>query len=366
MEQAAGALTETVGKVLQRALAKNPNQRFSSCSDFIGALSISLGECPDWVPEGRSVETDASAFEETSAGARQISRERPLQEEAKGSGRAPVASVPPSPSAAVETVLARPVIVPPSAARSYESPTRPRFRRDDDDHEEAQTSSIGKKLGLILAMLFAIAAAIVFIVRWNSGPPIPSQTLDSNSGPATAPPGETSQPKRDQNPSSGNTAFHPSQQHAENRAKPSAPAGVNAPAGSADFEMLTDPSDATLVVDDRPDLTCHSPCTLTLPAGRHTLTAELTGYNVAHRIFTVPNDASLYIPLNKSMGTLVVTSSLSGSVVLVDGKQYGQAPLTLHLPAGVHTLVCANGSKQQEETVAIQADTIGSRSCQFR
>src|SRR5581483_9428358 len=35
-----GALSETVGKVLERPLAKDPNQRFPSCGDFIGALSI--------------------------------------------------------------------------------------------------------------------------------------------------------------------------------------------------------------------------------------------------------------------------------------------------------------------------------------
>src|SRR5581483_4508143 len=48
IEQANPALTTTVGKVLQRALAKDPNQRFASCGDFVGTLSIALGDCAGW------------------------------------------------------------------------------------------------------------------------------------------------------------------------------------------------------------------------------------------------------------------------------------------------------------------------------
>ena len=38
------ALTATVEKVMIRALAKRPEERFASASDFIGALSIALAE----------------------------------------------------------------------------------------------------------------------------------------------------------------------------------------------------------------------------------------------------------------------------------------------------------------------------------
>ena len=44
------ALNETVNRVMERALAKLPEDRYSSCSEFLGALSVALGECPDWRP----------------------------------------------------------------------------------------------------------------------------------------------------------------------------------------------------------------------------------------------------------------------------------------------------------------------------
>lgn len=365
VEQASATLSETVGKVLLRALAKNPKERFALCSDFIGALSIALGECTKWVPVARSAAiADASAFEETASGARQVIRERPLEQQVNASGRTPPPFVSSQPTSAVGTVSDRPVIAPP-VAKSYESPTRPRIRRDDED-EETQSSSVGKKLGLILAMLFAIAAAIVFIVRWNSGPPVPVQVLDANSGPA-APPPENADAKRERTPANGKTASHsqpqqPNPARTDNRAEPVAPTAANRETASADVEMLTEPPDAKLMIDNRSDLTCHSPCTLTLPAGRHTLTAEVDGYNMAHRIFTVPEDANLFIPLAKSTGTFLVTSSPSGSTIYVDGKESGQTPATLRLPAGVHHLLVVNGARRQETTIVVQAETLQARS----
>lgn len=101
---------------------------------------------------------------------------------------------------------------------------------------------------------------------------------------------------------------------------------------------------------------------MSLPNGRHTLTAELPGYNIARRIFTIPDDKSLFIPMNQSTGVLLVTSVPSGSTIYVDGKPYGRTPATLHLPAGSHHLVVANGALQHEETVVVQTDGFDARS----
>ena len=43
-------LTETVNRVMEQALAKQPEERYSSCTEFMGALSVALGECADWRP----------------------------------------------------------------------------------------------------------------------------------------------------------------------------------------------------------------------------------------------------------------------------------------------------------------------------
>jgi hypothetical protein len=96
------------------------------------------------------------------------------------------------------------------------------------------------------------------------------------------------------------------------------------------------------------------------------LTAEVKGFNVARRIFMVPDDESLFIALNKSMGVLLVTSSPNGCTITVDGQKRGQTPATLHLPVGSHRVSVGNGSRANEETVEIQSDGFDARrfSCQ--
>lgn len=121
-----------------------------------------------------------------------------------------------------------------------------------------------------------------------------------------------------------------------------------------------------MVVDGRADATCTAPCTIALPNGRHTLTAQLDGYSTARRIFTVPNDSSLYIPLSRSTGVLMVTSSPTGCSVIVDGKPMGQTPVKLHLSAGIHHVVIANGTDEKEETVNIEPDSFQAASVRWQ
>ena len=93
--------------------------------------------------------------------------------------------------------------------------------------------------------------------------------------------------------------------------------------------------------------------------------AQLNGYTDARRIFTVPEDNSVFVTLDKSMGVLIVTSSPPGASIFVDGKNYGHTPSTLHLAAGRHMLALVNGPLRHEETVEIQSDGLAARDYRF-
>src|SRR5581483_10139291 len=65
VEELNPALSPTAGKVMMRALAKRPQDRFPSVSDFIGALSIALAESHSPAvrePVGNGAAFDASAI----------------------------------------------------------------------------------------------------------------------------------------------------------------------------------------------------------------------------------------------------------------------------------------------------------------
>jgi len=378
IEEVNSTLSETVGKVLGRALAKDPTQRFASCGDLMGALSIALGDCPAWKPVSRLASlVDKSMLDATSADTK-VQGPEPMN-----GGTAPVliahSSAPPS------GTNGSPMMAPVRELGSADAPVDDRKTKElmsnrrrrgevfTETQEAPPKSSIGKKLGVILAFLVLIAGAIVFIVRWNSGPTVPVQVLDSNSGPVAAPPLGTTKAETKTRKSTSATlqpkpVSHPANNAANSRSSnppPLANDNTNGE-GVADVELLSDPPGAKVVIDSKPDLSCNSPCTLSLSNGRHTLTATLTGYNVARRIFTVPNDNSLYMSLGRSMGVVVITSFPSGSEIFVDGKDSGRTPATLRLPVGSHRLMWVTGSKQHEETIEVQSDGFEARSFRWQ
>lgn len=334
------SLSEASGKVLQRALMKDAAERFGSCGEFAGALSIALAESPAWIAGKRehAIATESGpATPFNNAGPIGAVGERPWAAAAR---TGPIISIP-------ENNL-------------YDIPSLPKRRRNERDlplDESAQRSSISRKLGLILAMCFAIVATIVFIVRSNSGPALPVQVLDTKSGPTIAPPEgmEVMRPERPAVKPDKTSGMPSGPQRA--RGQELAARTQSIAGGDDDVELLTEPPGARVVIDGRADLACDTPCTLSLHGGRHTLSAELSGYSIARRIFSVPSDTSLLMNMNKSLGVLLVTSfPRTACKVFVDGRPSGETPATLHLTAGTHQVGVAGLAAQQEQTIEVQTD----------
>lgn len=331
--EAKPGLSPTVEKVVVRALAKKPEDRFPSASDFIGALSIALAES-HFVAMPEAAATYGMAANV------------PLANGASGGAAA----------------------VPSRVLQSF------------DETQSSRQRSGRTKLALIVILCFAVAAAIVFIVRLNSGSPVPVQVLDAASkhegkaapnrdtsaqAPATA--SSTTEAPSDQskdtNPQAGQ-ADRPSVGEQAN-AVPAKNTAQAATPGTASIDLVSEPSGARITVDDRSDATCNAPCTMALSSGRHTLTAQMNGYTTARRIFVLPETTSLYIPLTRSTGVLLVTSVPSGSAIYVDGHAFGQTPATLHLSAGVHQILLQQGNLKHEDTVNIEPETFQARSIRW-
>ena len=349
VEQVNTSLSEIVGKVLQRALAKDAPERFATCVAFTGALTIALSDCPGWIALPRAIVVGGGALDETSADFAPIG----------GAARPRLPTAKPNEPTRVRNTEADAAAV----AAAYDLPPLPKRRREAQKVEveeiTAERSPFARKLALILAMCFAIGAAIVFIVRWNSGPAVPVQVLDTKAGPI-APPPDVSEPTASSAGESKQQPIQPARTQpplvhtatktqSANVPRPAPPVG-----GPIDVELLTDPPGANLIVDGNSALSCTSPCTLALLDGRHTLTAQLNGYEVERRILNVPGDTSLYFPLVKDTGALVVTSAPAGAAVFVDGQASGRTPFTLHLSLGTHRIVWEYAGNQHQETIEIQ------------
>jgi len=279
------ALSPTVAKVMQRALAKNSGDRFHSCGEFAGALEFALGDSPPVTPE--------------------------------------------------ETPPLYVIEQPPS-------------------------SRWGQKLALLLALCLAAALALVMMVRMNSGPPVPVQVLDTKNAPVSPPPPAVTELKNEDVPTIVKVPDLP----AVTNPKPAAPR-KKAPAQpvNGEVQLLTDPPGANVTVDGTQS--CTTPCSFALAHGRHTLAATLPGFAVARKIFTVPQDLNIILPLEKSVGVLLVLSNFTGATVNVDGQPSGKTPLTLRLTPGIHRVTVSDGTRRHEESVEITSGQFNTRLFRF-
>jgi len=283
------SLSPTVAKVMRRALAKNPEDRFHSCAEFAGALEFALGDSP-------------------------------------------------------------PVIIQEPAPQYV-------------TYQE-ESSGWLKKIALLLVLCVFAALALVLMVRMNSGSAVPVQVLDTKTAPVSPPPPAVTELKTDDTPTIVKVPDLP----ALPKKKPAVrQTGTSEPPASLpshrDVQLLTDPPGATVTADGTQS--CTTPCSLALAPGRHTLAASLPGFSIARKIFSVPQDLNILLPLEKSVGILLVSSDPAGATVNVDGQSAGRAPLTLRLAPGIHRLTLSEGGRRREETIQVTPDQVTTRLFRF-
>ncbi|HEX4231231.1 MAG TPA: serine/threonine-protein kinase [Bryobacteraceae bacterium] len=384
IQQVNETLDGTVDKVIQRALSKAAADRFTTCSDFMGALGVALGECRNWSPGHAANIQQTPTFSGAGSGAAKVLPVKPSGNPTKPVGGSKAAAAPVATEAA-------PVI-------AYELPAARRRRWDDDEEDDESSSSrpaktgSGKKWAIVLALVGLVAAGAVFLKNWTPPPDLPVQVADTKNAPETPPPADVAVPPPAVTPPANAEKPHPQKQEPEVEKKPAASTGphIESPSkpaevpsrpkphqqvaqikpplrkpapgpseitgGTSDVDLLSEPPGARVVVDDNPATSCTAPCTLSLPSGRHTLTMNENGFGIARRVFNVPQDTSVYAALNKSTGVLILTSIPNGARVVVDGQDRGRTPVTLHVPAGQHHIVVTYGGLQHEETVQVDND----------
>jgi serine/threonine-protein kinase len=332
-----GAQVETV---LRKALAKNPADRYETCTEFIGALSSALNAAHGWtpLPRGASLNMPTGGSHDGLGATVDDVHAQPL---------APVTPPPLAPALA-------PVPVPP--------PFEPRARRDAAERSHKVMRNVLLSAGavalLMIGIFFAIqkfsrkpAAQVVVMPPVETPAPVPEEAKQEDTKqedakpvePAPEPPKPVEEPK-----------------------KVEVPAPAQPKAVEAEFQITTIPEGANVTFDRDPARSCKSPCTLTLAGGRHTFVARHAGYRDGLRIIEIPRDAGLIVDLEKLMGTLSLITNPPGLVVYIDGKEQAQrTPANLRLAVGAHRVQVVKGADKQEFTVDILDNALSTKTVEW-
>jgi len=291
-------LNAQVETTLRKALAKVPEDRYETCTDFITALAAACNASPNWTPIPRGASPQMPTAGSDAELAETVADIRP-------------------PADADETVLmtaAVPTVV-------------PRVTRIDEPSHTLRNVFLG----------FAAVAVIgigAFLAMRNTSTPAPEPAAVTAPAPDPSAPASQSVPVAPSDPS------------------PSTPV-ANAPAASAaakegSFQLTASPVGATATFDTS-GIECTTPCNLTLPAGRHSFVLHQAGYRDLQKIINIPNDTGLIVDLVPMTGTLNLLTDPPGLTVMIDGREHPQkTPVNVTLPVGPHRIQVVKGTERQE------------------
>jgi serine/threonine-protein kinase len=318
-----------VDTVLRRALSKNPADRYPTCSDFVFAIENALRPNKKWKP--------------VTAGA--------LQSLPTMTGHAR-----PAPEPAAKPIPAEPKLRPMSAGilnppvkTSTETPALFRWAR-------------GLVLVIVSAavMIAAIFGALHFMESNSQDKSATAPSTATDETAAVTPPKPSAMPKEPEatapSPASEPPAENPST--ITDETQPAGPARAERATpkpASAVTRMVTNPPGVFLVVDGSSQYSCTTPCSMELPAGRHTIVATREGYRRTLKIFETPGSDEVFVNLDRMSGTLLVRSEPSGAEIFVDGQpRTEKTPAMLTLPIGRHSIEIQQANRKATQEVTIR------------
>jgi serine/threonine-protein kinase len=345
-------LTVEIGDVLHKALAKEPAQRFETCSAFIQALTDACAGAPGWTGLANAGElsspTIAGAFASPLAGAGASSDARVIDQTynlppGRERRRELEESFPLWKKLAIAVLIFTMVAAAITVVRNYLSP-------EEDNKQVAQTSPQSTPA----KPAEQTAPAPNGTVAGNQTAPAPNHEKAAVNPPPVETPQSTAPPASEQEPVNTDKAAR-----SEAPIRSGSPAkGPGLPIGAGDVQFASSPVNARIVVDGDELKACTTPCTIHLQPGRHTLTAALPGYALAQRIIHVPEDSAVFLPLQESIGWVQMSSTPSGAQIFVDGKPQGQTPTTVRLRAGEHQVLLVQGSQRHEQTITVHPESV--------
>jgi hypothetical protein len=139
--------------------------------------------------------------------------------------------------------------------------------------------------------------------------------------------------------------------------------------GTQAVGIITKPPGALASLDGHSTVSCHTPCTLTAPPGRHFVEVTLDGYQTEHREIAAgsgPRELPT-IALHEKVGVLLLSSEPTGASISVNGKvQDKTTPAQLTLTPGSYNIMISKDGRSESRVVQIQDGSMKTMKFDFR
>ncbi len=347
------ALDKSVSTVFSRVFAKDPRNRYPSCAEFVEDLARAVEASRNWQPSARAGNEDVGVAPPQGDAAPKDSHDVAAAATAVSGHNLPAPEAGVAPGGADQSAPATPA---PTAI-----PSAPEVATADH-----KTSSSKRMTVVILA---ALAIAVGALATWTlirGGGEIGEMQEQAATATAPVEPAELAAvPPLPDTGETGQPAAEPpvveADQPPAEQAPPEPPRPAptpSAPAAPSEYDVVfnTTPGGATVVVDKNPELTCTTPCTLTLEGGRHTIMINLAGYREVLKIFSAPEEQELNIGLEQMAGSLAIQTTPPGAAISIDGAlRPEKTPALISLPARTYSVVLSlDGYSDYRDTIEIK------------
>jgi tRNA A-37 threonylcarbamoyl transferase component Bud32 len=326
-------LTPQINQVLRRGLAKNPENRYPTCSNFVGALEMACGESRGWttLPAGAAAVLPTDSVKK----AEPVKRPEPVR--AAGPKPAPVVAAVPEdrrrakPSVLVPLLLSLMVVVGVAGVIAWQAGMLPTV-------VSFVTGQPSNKVETAASKPPPPIEAEPAPKPTDTPVPVPDATLSDQ-----APDAQTAAPSRTE--------------PAVRKPSPLAPTEATPPRSRLqDVWVTTNPPGAKALLDGDLSMACQTPCMIHAAAGTHNLTFSQAGYENEYREVHVGDTAADVPPvtLRKPSGTLMLTTNPTGANIRVNGELVPQVtPALIVLPPGSYSITVEKGGKTQTQKVDI-------------
>ena len=375
-----------VDPVLRKALSKNPDERYPSCTAFIAELRRALDERPGWMLPGKGFpgEDGTTGSGHSSAISDHSTTATPTPAPSLTSSRA----TPDAPPPAASSVNVPQPTLPPTANPAFTQsgrdiappPAPPNPAYQSQNGMPAPTEAIplprsrvehkrSNPLVYAIPLVLAIAAGGYFGYQKliQPKPPVVEPPPDSTKAVEPAKPSvqkpeaakpdvaKANEPPPVQKPT---VVVEP---HSPTDPKPTTAGGTYA------VRFVGSPPGAVVTLDSDSATACKTPCAIPLTKGRHTLTAFLEGYRSLSRAIEVTGEGTQPVDLIESLGILVIRSSPPGASISINGQERPEkTPAELRLKPGPYQVVVSRDGQKDASTVNVKDGVPGSLNVSFQ